>query len=207
MYKWIEMFINGHMTVTDAERSSCPTIAPTAQNEERARELILQNRGVTVNEIAKQLNISIGSAYSVVYDNLQYHKVCARWVSKELMDDICFCHLAHYCKGGNFLQQIITGNKTWIHHYQPDTKRKSMQCKHPSSPVAKKFKMQPSAGKLMLTIFWYSQGPILKTYLECGTTATCETYCEMFQRGVKPAIHSKTRGRLSEGILLLHNNA
>jgi hypothetical protein len=42
------------------------------------------------------------------------------------------------------------------------------------------------------------EGPILETYLERGTTITSATYC---------AIHSKRRGRLSEGILLLHDNA
>jgi hypothetical protein len=82
-----------------------------------------------------------------------------------------------------------------------------MQWKHPSSPVAKKFMMQPLAGKLMLSVFWCSQGPILETYLECGTTVTSATYCDMLQRGLKPSIHSERRGRLSEGILLLHNNA
>jgi hypothetical protein len=64
--------------------------------------------------------------------------------------------------------QVITR----VHCYQPETKRKSMQWKHPSSPVVKKFKMQPSAGNLMLTITWDSQEPILETYLERGTTVT-----------------------------------
>jgi hypothetical protein len=83
----------------------------------------------------------------------------------------------------------------------------SIQWKHPSSPVAKKFKKQPSAGKLMLTIFWDSQEPILDTYLEHGTTVTSAAYCDMLQRRMKTAICSKGRQRLSEGILLLHNNA
>jgi hypothetical protein len=46
------------------------------------------------------MNINIGYAYSVVNDNLQFHKVCARRVSKELKDehkgmclDICSRHL------------------------------------------------------------------------------------------------------------------
>jgi hypothetical protein len=68
-----------------------------------------------------------------------------------------------------------------------------MQWKHPSSPVVKKFKTQASAGKLMLTIFWDSQGPILDTYLERGTTFTSATYCDMLQRGLKPAMQSKRR--------------
>jgi hypothetical protein len=118
------------MNMTDAEPSGDPTTATTTQNEERARELILENRRVTVDKIAKQQNISIGSACFVVHDNLQFHKVCARWVPKELTDehkhmrlDICSHHLSHYREeGDNFLQRIVTGDETWAHHCQPETK-------------------------------------------------------------------------------------
>jgi len=115
--------------------------------------------------------------------------------------------LAHYREGDNFLQQIVIGDETWIHHYEPESKRQSMQWKHASSPVAKKFKMQLSAGKLMLTVFWDSQGPILETYQECGTTVTSATYCDILQRELKPAIRSKRGGKLSKEILLSHDNA
>jgi hypothetical protein len=56
-------------------------------------------------------------------------------------------------------------------------------------------------------MLWDSQGPVLETYLEYGTTVTSATYCEMLQSGQKPAIASKRRGKLSEGILLLHDSA
>jgi hypothetical protein len=81
-----------------------------------------------------------------------------------------------------------------------------MQWKHPSSPSANKFMMKPLANKLMLTIFWDSRGPILETYLEHGTTVTSAIYCDMFQRELIPAIHSKRRGRLSEGVSLHYND-
>jgi hypothetical protein len=78
-----------------------------------------------------------------------------------------------------------------------------MQWKHPSTPVAKKFETQPSPGKLMLMMMICdSQGPVLETYLERGITVTSATDCDMLQRGLKPAICSKRRGRL-----LLHDNA
>ena len=113
--------------------------------------------------------------------------MCARWVPKELTEehkrkclDVCSQHLGRYREeGDNFLQQIVAVDETWVHHYEPESKWQSMQWKHPSSPVAKKFKMQPSAGKLMLTVFWDSQGPILETYQESGTTVTSATYCDM----------------------------
>jgi hypothetical protein len=62
VYEWIEMFKNGCTSVTDAERLGCPAAATSTQKEEGARELVLEFRRVTVDKIAKQLNISIESA-------------------------------------------------------------------------------------------------------------------------------------------------
>jgi len=212
VYEWTEMFKNGRTSVTDAEHSGRPATATNTRNE-RTMELIRENRRITVEEVAGRLNVSVGSAYSLIHDSLKFSKVCARWVPRELREerkhkrlDVCSRHLARYREGDNFLQQIVTGDETWILHYEPESKQQSMQLKHPSSPVAKKFKMQPSAGKLMLTVFWDSQGPILETYQERETTVTSAMYCDMLQRELKPAIHSKRRGKLSKEILLLHDN-
>jgi len=37
-------------------------------------------------------------------------------------------------------------------------------------PVPKKFKVTPSAGKVMATVFWDSQGVIMTNYLSKGST-------------------------------------
>jgi len=185
--------------VTDAERSGHPAMATTTRNEERTLELIRENKRMTVEDVARTLNVSIDSAYSLIHDTLNFSKVCARWVPNELTEerkrerlDICSRHLAHYHEDGeNYLQQIVTGDETWIHHYEPESKQQIMQWKHPSSPVVRTFKTQPSAGKLMLTVFWDSQGPILETYQKRGTAVTSALYCDMHQVELKPAIHSK----------------
>ena len=166
------MFENGRTSVTDAERSGRPATATTTRNEERTLELIREKRRITVEVVAGRLNVSVCSAYSLIHDSLKFSKVCARWVSKELTEerkrkrlDFCSQHLARYREvGDNFLQQIVTGDETWIYHYEPESKRQSLQWKHPSSPVAKKFKTQPSTGKLILSVFWDSERPILETY-------------------------------------------
>jgi hypothetical protein len=59
--------------------------------------------------------------------------------------------------GGNFLSRIITGDETWVHHYDPLTKCQSMECHHQSSPRKKKFKVQTSASKFMASVIWYSE--------------------------------------------------
>jgi predicted transcriptional regulator len=39
--------------------------------------MILQNRRVTVDEVAHQLQIIRGSAYKSIHNRLAFHKVCA----------------------------------------------------------------------------------------------------------------------------------
>jgi hypothetical protein len=45
-----------------------------------------------------------------------------------------------------------------------------MPWKRPTSPVAKKFKIQPSAGKIMLTLFGDMEGVIMVHFTPKGET-------------------------------------
>jgi hypothetical protein len=41
-------------------------------------------------------------------------------------------------KGEDVLNRIVTGDESWVYHYQPESKHASMQWKLSSSPSAKK---------------------------------------------------------------------
>jgi len=71
----------------------------------------------------------------------------------------------------------------------------------------KKFKTQASPGKVMLTIIWDVNGPILVHFQEKSQTVTSAQYSDMLVNELKPAIRSKRRGLLSKRVLLLHDNA
>jgi hypothetical protein len=51
----------------------------------------------------------------------------------------------YHNEGHDMLAQIVTGDESWIHHYQLETKYASVQWKHPSSPAKKRFKVTPSS--------------------------------------------------------------
>jgi len=63
-------------------------------------------------------------------EKLEYHKVCSRWVlwmltqeQKEHCMQDCQDLLNQYsAKGGSFLDHFITSDKTWWHHYRPESK-------------------------------------------------------------------------------------
>jgi len=127
---------------------------------------------------------------------------------KRARQTICQEHLDHHAgEGVAFLHRIVAGDESWVYHYEPESKRQSMQWKQPSSPANKKFKTQASAGKIMLTIFWDVSGPILVHFQEKCQTVTSVRYSDMLVNELKTAIRSKRRGILSKRLLLLHDNA
>ena len=109
--------------------------------------MVLFDRQVTIDEVAHVLQISHGLAYKMMDNKLGFHKVCVRWIPKQIIEvhktcvDNCQKHLDRY---GNeqdiFLDRIITGDETWIHHYKPGSKWQSMEWKHPQSPYKKSSK-------------------------------------------------------------------
>jgi len=44
-------------------------------------------------------------------------------------------------------------DETWLYHYDPETKRRTMEWRHCGSPRPKKFGVQKSAGKVLASIF------------------------------------------------------
>jgi hypothetical protein len=73
-------------------------------------------------------------------------------------------------------------DETWIHHYTPATKKQSKQWVPRGESAPKKAKTVPSAGKVMVTVFWDSQGIILINCLEKGRTITGASYSSLLDR-------------------------
>jgi hypothetical protein len=109
-------------------------------------------------------------------------------------------------EGDGFLRRIVTGNETWVHYHQPETKKASKECRRTSSTKSKKFRTQPFAGKVMLTLFRDEQGVILGHYMPMGNTMTSATYADFLTNQLLPAIWSKNHGFLITDGLLQHEN-
>ncbi|KMQ88717.1 mariner transposase [Lasius niger] len=61
-------------------------------------------------------------------------------------------------------------------------KQQSKQWTSPGESAPKKAKTVPSAGKVMATVFWDSQGIIFTDYLEMGRTITGQYYADLLGR-------------------------
>jgi histone-lysine N-methyltransferase SETMAR len=215
VYEWCEQFREGRELVTNEAHGHIRPTAVTPVNIARVEQVILQNRQVTVRDIAAEVNISVGSVETIIHEHLRFRKVCARWVPRQLTFDQKWTRMKvseqllnrFRAEGDEFLQSIITCDETWLHNFTPETKRSSMEWRHKGSPPPKKSKTQPSAGKSMGTVFWDMNGVIHVDFLENGVTINAQYYCKLLTGAVRKSIRKKRPGMLSGKVILLHDNA
>lgn len=158
-------------------------------HKQKVDDLVQGNRRIKQSEIAVALGISKERVQHILRE-LEYRKICARWVPRMLTEemkknrvDICRQLLLRYDREKeNVLNIIVTGDESWVLHYYPENKRQSMEFRHKTSPCPKKFKVQASAGKVMLTVFWDSKGVIHTEYLEKGSTINSILYIETLKK-------------------------
>ena len=130
----------------------------------KVRDLVYSDRRNQVEETAQALCISHGSVSTIFHDRLGMRKLIAHWVPQSLSDEqmairasVCSALLKRFRSKGEFLLRLVTIDEAWAHQYEPENK-KSRQWIGPGYPKPKKFKTQPSAGKVMATVFWDAKG-------------------------------------------------
>jgi len=97
-------------------------------------------------------------------------------------------------------------DKTWLYHYDPETKQQSMAWQHSGSPHTKNFREQKSAEKVTVSYFWDQDGILLTDYLPKGQTINAEYYSSLLVQ-MKEILKEKCCGKVTKGVLFLHNNA
>ena len=88
MYEWTRKFINGISSVTDFPGPGQAHRVVTPEANAAVEAIVKENRRVTVNEIAAQMDMSHGSAHHIVQDVLQFHNAYARWVPRQLTAEL-----------------------------------------------------------------------------------------------------------------------
>jgi hypothetical protein len=152
--RWCRMFSEGKTNVHD-DRSGLPSLA-TADLLDEVNE-IPENRRIATSELSTHFpHISRSLLNEIVTEHLQYHKLCARWVSKMLTDDrktkrmgAALNFLVQYHnEGDKFLSHIVIEDETWISHVTPE----NMQ-RHSASPKQRNSIRRFPPGRSCVTCF------------------------------------------------------
>jgi histone-lysine N-methyltransferase SETMAR len=179
--KWAAEFKHGPTSPEDDPCEGRPKTA-TPEITEQVHNMVLDDRQMEVHEISETIGISKERVGYILHEELDIKKLCARWVPRLLKADqkrnrmkISEQCLERFNKNKtDFLLQFIIMDKTWIHHYTPESKQQSKQWTEASCSAPKKTRSVPSAGKVMASVLWDAEGILFIDYLEKGKTITGE---------------------------------
>ncbi|GFO00324.1 histone-lysine N-methyltransferase SETMAR [Plakobranchus ocellatus] len=148
------------------------SLSDTAHRE-KVNCMIRANQRVKQKEIADEVGILKERVHHIITTVLGYRKVSAYWVPRQLTvemkvqrKDMCTQLLERYnAEGEAFLQRILTGDESWVNHYDPECKAQLMEYRHKTSLSLRKFKVAASARKVLFTFFWDMEGVVHMEFL------------------------------------------
>lgn len=219
--RWNKLFIEGRTSIDDDERTGRPSDG-IEETVRCVRALLQEDRRLTITDLQQQMaaqyshTASHGTIHTALKQHLEMTKVCARWVPRQLSDEHRKRRMgwalefltAYHNQGNDLIARIVTGDESWIHFWTPETKQQSKVWKKKGEEAPKKFKITPSAGKVMLTVFWDHLGPVYTEFHDDqkSTRITQETYFDTLNH-LRIAVKKKRPGLLSWKPALLHDNA
>jgi len=111
---------------------------------DQIHKLILEDRYISAKSVAEQLGISHERVGFIIHEDLDMRKLSMKWVPKCLNMDQKHQSseqlLEFFRRDPNdFLSRLVTMDKTWLYHYDPETKQRSVEWRHSGSPHPKKF--------------------------------------------------------------------
>ena len=129
----------------------------------------------------------------------QFQKEAGVNFARELL---AICH----SNQDDFFARLLTQDETWVHHFDPETKVQCKQWKHQESPPPKEARVQLSAGKVTLTVFWDQDGVVLTEFLAKGTKINGSCYASLLGK-LQAVIKNHRRGMLTKGVRILQDKA
>ena len=104
-----------------------------------------------------------------------------------------------------FLQRIITGDESWVFEYDMETEQQSSEWHFEGEPNPKNPRQSKSKIKVLLTVFFYSQGVVHKEFLPDGLTVNKNYYLAVMKR-LRASIRKKRPEMWRDNSWILHHD-
>ena len=208
-------FNDGQESIENHPWVGRPVSVLTEKNVATAKTLIEEDAPYTMQEIEELSGIHSSSLLKIFHERLGLRKICASWVPHCLTDgqkqgrvrlELQVIEKYDKCDQRR-LEEMVTGDETWIYHFQPDSKAKYKVCvsSEGNRPViARRCK---TSNHMLYAIFFDSKGPVLQITVPKGSSVTGKFYRESVLTQLVD-FYQKRRPRTGvRGIKSLHDNA
>ena len=155
-------FKNPERAFEDAPRMGRPSTITTQENIEAVEWIVMRNQQVSDGRVAEELAIPKTIIHEIMDNQLGMKKVCTRWILK-LLTLIQRANRVDCCQEllqqrevnpDNVFNSIVTGDESWIHHYNPPSQLEAKVWKRLGEQTPTRLRQERSAGNKMMIIFW-----------------------------------------------------
>lgn len=186
--RWAHRFCQGVTTVRSRPRSGRPPRL-TPVKVAQIQGLLQADKTLTIRQLARQVNLSLGSVHKAVRKILQLRKRPAKWVAhlltaaqKQTRLAVCHQNLALVRRRVNLMSSIVSGDKSWIFSNDPASKQATSVWLSPGEVHPQKVQLERATIKVMLVLFFDAQGIILKRYMPYGRGINADLYLTIMRQ-------------------------
>jgi len=140
-FEWYARFKRGQTLLEDDERSGRTSTSSPPKHVETIRRLVHEDRRITIKDIVTIVNASYGTVQTILTCDLNKHRVAAKFIpwlltpeQKEHRVAISQELRQSAVDDPSFMSRVITGDKSWVCGYDPETNQRSSQWKSPGFP-------------------------------------------------------------------------
>jgi len=199
---WFKRFDNGDTSCEDEHRSS----RPVTFDETALRQQLELHPDSSTRELVTMLKRDHKTVDRHLH-SMGFRRVLSRWTTHALNEHLRSVRVSHcrslllQAKHVDFLEQIVTGDETWIQF--DNSTRSAFWLPYGVDPPTQS-KPGLHMKKLMLPVFWDSEGIIFWELLKPNQTINANMYVEQLQK-LAGALKEKRTNRRE--VKLLHDNA
>ena len=84
VHNCVQKFSEGRTSIEDEHRAGRLVEIATLETLQCTEDIIRAERRVTVDTVATAIGCSRGQAYNMMHEGLGFHKMCSRWVPRQL---------------------------------------------------------------------------------------------------------------------------
>ncbi len=190
---------DGHEPVTDLPRSGRPRTAIVKRTIDRVQQELDDDRCVSVRRIVENTGFSQGTVHRILTHHLKVWRLSCKFVPKILTMEQCqqrvaMCqqNLANFAADPLFLDKFLTGDESWLHRYDPDSKTTSSHWLPKNTKVCPQKALRArTVRKSMMIAFFDCRGLVHIEFAE--RTINAERYGHVLDR-LKDSIRHKRPG-------------
>ena len=195
--RWAKRFREAREDVNDHTRAASPLSEFIGENIQLIRQIISNDPRSTYNEFIPETSLSHGTIERIIHDLFKMKKVTSRWVLHQLTHEqqvkLCRESLAKFQNDSRRLCAIITGDETWIYHWQIYHKSKNASWPGEDESPTTVVRRSKFEAKNFFSIFFKLNASDLIHFVDEGKTKDHNYYIENCLKPVVKEIWKKRR--------------